>query len=90
MRAARRSPSLCAETITVITNRVESFHRFATWFGFGAEEGVLATNDPIYQEKLIKFNQLVANCVMLQNVLDMSQALRQYFLNIVETQRKAA
>ena len=42
------------ETITVITNRVESFHRFATWFGFGAEEGVLASNDPIYQEKLIK------------------------------------
>jgi len=37
------------ETIITITNRVESFHNFATWFGFGAEEGVLATNDPIYQ-----------------------------------------
>jgi TnpA family transposase len=52
------------ETITVITNRVESFHRFAGWFGFGAEEGVLATNDPVYQEKLIKFNQLLANCCL--------------------------
>ena len=38
------------ETIITITNRVESFHNFATWFGFGAEEGVLASNDPIYQE----------------------------------------
>jgi hypothetical protein len=29
------------ETITVITNRVESFHRYANWLGFGAEEGIL-------------------------------------------------
>ena len=28
-------------------------------------------------EKRVKFNQLIANCVMLQNVLDMSQALRE-------------
>ncbi len=31
----------------------------------------------IEMEKRVKFNQLVANCVMLQNVLDMSQALRE-------------
>lgn len=56
----------------MITNRVESFHRFATWFGFGAEEGVLATNDPIYQEKLIKFNQLVANCCLYSTAVDLT------------------
>jgi TnpA family transposase len=65
------------ETITVITNRVESFHRFATWFGFGAEEGVLATNDPIYQEKLIKFNQLVANCCLYSTAVDLTTVVNQ-------------
>jgi TnpA family transposase len=65
------------ETITTITNRVESFHNFATWFGFGAEEGVLATNDPIYQEKLIKFNQLVANCCVYSTAVDLTAAVNQ-------------
>jgi TnpA family transposase len=65
------------ETITVITNRVESFHRFATWFGFGAEEGILASNDPIYQEKLIKFNQLVANCCLYSTAVDLTGAVNQ-------------
>lgn len=65
------------ETITVITNRVESFHRFASWFGFGAEDGVLATNDPFYQEKLIKFNQLVANCCLYSTALDLTGVINQ-------------
>jgi hypothetical protein len=39
--------------------------------------GKILDNDPIEMEKRVKFNQLVANCVMLQNVLDMSQALRE-------------
>ena len=65
------------ETITVITNRVESFHRFATWFGFGAEEGVMATNDPIYQEKLIKFNQLPANCCLYSTAVDLTTVVNQ-------------
>jgi Tn3 transposase DDE domain len=34
-------------------------------------------DDPVEMEKHIKFNQLVANCVMFQNVLDMSQAIRE-------------
>jgi Tn3 transposase DDE domain len=63
------------QTITTITNRVESFHHFATWFGFGAEEGALASNDPIYQEKLIKFNQLIANCCLYSTALDLTAAL---------------
>jgi Tn3 transposase DDE domain-containing protein len=65
------------ETITVITNRVESFHRFATWFGFGAEEGVLAANDPVYQEKLIKFNQLVANRCLYSTAVDLTTVINQ-------------
>jgi hypothetical protein len=50
------------ESITTITNRVESFHNFAGWLRFG-NVGVLADNDPEHMEKLVKFNELLANCV---------------------------
>jgi len=39
--------------------------------------GKILDNEPIEMEKYVKFNQLVANCVILQNILDMSQALRE-------------
>jgi TnpA family transposase len=60
------------ETITAITNRVESFHGFADWLAFGIEDGVLAHNDPAYQDKFIKFNQLIANCVVYSTALDIT------------------
>ncbi len=62
------------ETITAITNRVEAFHGFAGWLAFGAEDGVIAHNDPAYQEKLVKFSQLLANCVLYQTALDITTA----------------
>ena len=64
------------EGITTETNKVESFHEFSQWLSFG-NNGKILDNDPIEMEKRVKFNQLIANCVMLQNVLDMSQALRE-------------
>jgi TnpA family transposase len=64
------------EGITNETNKVESFHEFSQWLSFG-NNGKILDNDPIEMEKRVKFNQLIANCVMLQNVLDMSQALRE-------------
>ncbi len=33
----------------MITDRVEGFHHFADWLAFGAEQGVIAHNDPVYQ-----------------------------------------
>ena len=66
-------PALRA-TITAITNRAESFHGFADWLGFGAQGGVIAHNDPVYQEKLIKFNQLIANCVLYSTACDITAA----------------
>jgi TnpA family transposase len=60
------------ETITAITNRVEAFHGFAGWLAFGAEDGVIAHNDPAYQEKLIKFNQLLANCAIYSTACDIT------------------
>jgi hypothetical protein len=38
--------------------------------------GKIMDNEPIEMEKVVKCNQLVANCVMLQNVLDTSTAIR--------------
>jgi Tn3 transposase DDE domain len=60
------------ETIAAITNRVEAFHGFADWLAFGAEGGVIARNDPVYQEKLIKFNQLLANCAIYSTAVDIT------------------
>jgi hypothetical protein len=37
--------------VTAATNKVESYHGFAQWLGFG-NNGVLADNDPADQEKL--------------------------------------
>ncbi|MEV6432046.1 Tn3 family transposase [Nocardia sp. NPDC051463] len=48
--------------VTAATNKVESCHGLAEWLSFD-NNGVLADNDPEEQEKLIKFNTLLANCV---------------------------
>lgn len=48
--------------MTAATNKVESFNRFSQWIGFG-NGGVIADNDPIEQEKAMKFNALLTNAV---------------------------
>ena len=62
--------------ITAMTNKVESYNRFARWLFFGGE-GIIAENDPEEQEKIIKYNDLVANAVIFQNVVDVSRILRE-------------
>jgi TnpA family transposase len=62
------------EQIDVATNKVESYHNFSDWLAFGAEE--IARNDPAQQEKMLKFNTLVANCVIFHIALDMTIAVR--------------
>ncbi|MDW6057185.1 Tn3 family transposase [Streptomyces sp. FXJ1.4098] len=39
---------------------MESFNRFSQWIGFG-NPGVIAENDPVEQEKAMKFNSLLTN-----------------------------
>lgn len=63
------------EQITASTNKVEAYNGFSKWFFFGGE-GVISENDPEEQEKRIKYNDLVANAVIFQNVVDMTYALR--------------
>lgn len=61
--------------ITAATNKVESYNGFAQWLGFG-NNGVLADNDPAEQEKLIKFDTLLANLVIFHNALDIMDVVR--------------
>ena len=43
---------------------------------FGGE-GLLKSNDPADQEKAVVYNELVANAVILQNLVDQTRALRE-------------
>ena len=63
------------QQITRTTNKVESYHGFSKWFCFGGE-GIIADNDPEEQEKSIKYNSLVANAVIFQNTIDLSEILQ--------------
>lgn len=60
--------------ITAATNKAESYNGFSAWLMFGNE--VINRNDPDEQEKIIKFNALVANCVIFHTTLDMMGVLR--------------
>ena len=62
------------EEIHANTNKVESFHHFAKWLNFGGE--ILQENDPEEQEKLIKYNNLVANALIFQNVIDQTHIIK--------------
>lgn len=64
------------QSITATTNKVEAFHNFSEFFRFGGL-GILQTNDPEEQEKRLKYGTLIANVVMLQNVIDMTNIINQ-------------
>ncbi|AJA46839.1 transposase [Clostridium pasteurianum DSM 525 = ATCC 6013] len=69
--------------ITSTTNKVESYNGFSKFFAFGGE-GVITENDPDEQEKRIKYNNLVSNAVILQNVADITYILKQLLANGVK------
>ena len=60
--------------IQAATNKSEAFNGFAQWVAFGGD-GTIATNDRDAQRKLIKYNHLVANCVIFHNVFSLSRVL---------------
>lgn len=68
------SDSPLRQQITARTNKVEAYNGFAKWLFFGGE-GIIAENDPEEQEKMIKYNDLVANAVIFHNVVDQSRIL---------------
>jgi TnpA family transposase len=61
--------------ITAVTNIVEMYNHFLDWVFFG-KEGVITENDPIEQEKRLKYLDLVASSIILQNTVDMSLAIQ--------------
>lgn len=62
-------------TIHAATNKSEEFNDFVKWLFFGGD-GIIAENIRHEQRKVIKYNQLVANMVILHNVHGMSIVLK--------------
>ena len=60
--------------IQAATNKSESFNGFAQWAAFGGD-GTILSNDRDEQRKIIKYNHLVANCVIFHNVFSLSRVL---------------
>lgn len=66
-------------TIHAATNKSEAFNGFAQWLSFGGE-GVIATNNREEQRKIIKYNHLIANCLIFYNVFELSRILQELAL----------
>ena len=63
------------QQIQAATTLVERYNEFIGWLNFGGD-GVIRVDDPVEQEKRIKYLNLVANAVMLHNVVDITDALQ--------------
>jgi TnpA family transposase len=64
------------QTIHAATNKSEEFNGFVKWAFFGGE-GIIAENVMHEQRKIVKYNQLVANLIILHNVERMTRVLTQ-------------
>ncbi|WP_374493403.1 Tn3 family transposase [Zoogloea sp.] len=62
------------QEITANTNKVESYNGFAKWVSFGGD--VIAVNEPDEQQKRLRYNDLVASALILQNTVDMIRTLQ--------------
>ncbi|GLQ99007.1 Tn3 family transposase [Dyella mobilis] len=60
--------------IQAATNKSEQFNNFVQWVFFGGM-GIIRENDRHEQRKIIAYNHLVANMVILNNVEQMSRVL---------------
>lgn len=69
------SNSKLRREVTSETNKMESYNGFAKWLSFGGD--VIAQNDPEEQQKRLRYNDLVAAAVILQNTVDMMRVLQQ-------------
>lgn len=63
------------QTIQSATNKSEQFNDFVKWLFFGGE-GIIAENMRHQQRKIIKYNHLVANMVILHNADTMTRVLQ--------------
>lgn len=63
------------QTIRAEITKIESFNDFLDWISFGGP--VVKSGDPVEHEKQVKYASLVANAIMLNNVVDLSKSLDQ-------------
>ncbi|MFK7848125.1 MAG: Tn3 family transposase [Rhodothermales bacterium] len=61
------------QTIRAETTKVESYNDFQDWITFGGQ--IIKSGDPVEQAKQIKYSNLIANSIMLNNVADLTQVL---------------
>ena len=62
------------DSITESTNKVEAFNGLSEWCAFGSKY-IVASNDPNEMEKALKYNTIVSNCIIIQNLVDISLIL---------------
>ena len=62
------------EIITETTNKVEAYNALSDWVCF-ASKVIVASNDPDEMEKAIKYNLLVCNCIILENIIDLTDTI---------------
>ncbi|EMN5288403.1 MULTISPECIES: Tn3 family transposase [Pseudomonas] len=62
------------QEVTANTNKIESYNGFSKWLSFGGD--VIAENDPDEQQKRLRYNDMVASSVILQNTVDMMCILK--------------
>ena len=62
--------------INASTNKIESYNAFSQWLSFGSLE-IIRSNFFDEQEKAVKYNDVIANSVILQNVNDMSKIIKE-------------
>ena len=66
-------------TIRAETTKIETFNGFLDWISFGGT--IVKSADPVEQEKQIKYASLIANAIMLSNVVDLTGALTKMSAN---------
>jgi len=64
------------ETITAEANKVEAYNGLSDWCSFGSTI-LVASNDEVEMEKAVKYNDILTNSIMLQNVADMTEIIAQ-------------
>ena len=64
------------EIITEETNKAEAYNSLSEWASFGSKF-LVASNDDIQMEKAIKYNSILTNSIILQNVVDETNILGQ-------------
>jgi len=64
------------ETITAEANKVEAYNDLSDWCFFAADV-LVASNDEAEMEKAVKYNAILTNSLILQNVADMTEIIAQ-------------